>query len=328
MITIVGAGSIGLSLGGRLARAGERVCVVTRRAEAAEALNARGVTVRDLADDKSFSARVEAVPSPDALPDAARRGTIVLCMRTTELDGGAFDLVRTAPHALFVCAQNDVDNEARVASLADRVAGLVFRQTCTRQDDTRVYTHGAGRIVLGDHPRGCGPRLEPLACAAERAGFSVGRSPAIERDKWLKLCINLMSTPNALVQRADHTTSAFVEVKARLLDEAADVLAAAGIDAHPCDANDRTLAEEAAYQRASLAGGTSARALPVYNAVWRALDDRRLGLEADRFHQRIIDLGTRHAVPTPANARALAALLGARKHGHGPESIGAEELLT
>ncbi len=328
MITIVGAGSIGLCLGARLARAGADVTFLTRRAAAADALNARGVTVTDPSNDTSFTAPARAVPAPCDLPNASAQGTVVLCTRTTELDGVAFELARALPDALFVCAQNDVGNEARVAELAGRVAGLVYRQTCTRQDDASVFALGAGRIVVGDHPRGCGPRLEPLARAAERAGYSVGRSPDVARDKWLKLCVNLMSTPNALVRRDDHATEAFVEVKARLLEEAAAVLEAAGIDARPCDGADRDLRAEIAAQRASLAAGTSARPLPLYNAVWRALDDPSLGLEADRFHERIIGLGRRHGVATPANARALAALLHARKAGLGPESVAAVDLLA
>jgi 2-dehydropantoate 2-reductase len=327
VITIVGAGSIGLSLGARLARTGADVTFLTRRAEAAAALEERGATVIDPSNGGRFTARVQAVHRARDLPIACRRGTVLLCTRTTELDGVAFELARTLPGALFVCAQNDVGNEARVAEFTDRVAGLVYRQTCTRRDDASVLALGDGRIVVGDHPRGCGPRLEPLARAAERAGYSVGRSPDIARDKWLKLCINLMSTPNALVRRDDHASEAFVEVKARLLEEAAAVLDAAGIDARPCNTAERGLHEEIAHQRASLAAGTSARALPLYNAVWRALKDPSLGLEANRFHERIIELGERHGVATPVNARALAALLRARKGGHGPESVTAVELL-
>ena len=328
MITIVGAGSIGLSLGGRLARAGTDVAFLTRRPEAAEALARHGVTITDPADGSSFTARVRAHQRAEDLPDSHRRSIVVLCTRTTELEPLARTLPHALPEALFVCAQNDVDNEARMAAHARRVAGLVFRQTCTRQDDTTVFALGAGRLVVGDHPTGCGPGLEPLALAAEHAGYAVGRSPEISRDKWLKLCVNLMSTPNALVRREDHTTEAFVEVKARLLEEASAVLGAAGIEAAPCDAGDRTLAEEIAHQRASLAAGTSARPLPIYNAVWRALKHPELGLEADRLHQRITALGERHGVSTPTNRRSLEALRRARDEGHGPESLGALDLIA
>jgi 2-dehydropantoate 2-reductase len=328
LITIVGAGSIGLSLGGRLARAGSDVVFLTRRAEAAATLTDRALSVTDPSvQESTFTVRVRAHHRIEDLPDSHRRGVVVLCTRVTELESAAGAVARAMPDALVVCAQNDVGNEARVATRARRVAGLVYRQTCTRQDDATVFALGPGRIVVGLHPTGSDPDLDRLADAAERAGYDVGRSAEIARDKWLKLCVNLMSTPNALVRREDHTTEAFVEVKARLLEEAAAVLDAAGIVAEPCDAGDRSLSEEIASQRASLAAGTSARLLPVYNAVWSALRDPALGLEADVFHRRIIELGARHDVATPVNRRSLAALLRARTEGRGPESVSAGDLL-
>lgn len=328
MITIVGAGSIGLSLGGRLARAGADVAFLTRRSEAARAIASLGVRVDDPGSGASFTASARAVHRAEDLPEAHRSGIVVLCVRAGDTDAVAAPLAAALPDALFVCAQNDVDNEARVAAHARHVAGLVYRQTCTRVDDRFGLALGPGRIVIGDHPTGCGERVEPLASAAERAGLDVGRSRQIARDKWLKLCVNLTSTPNALVRRDDHATSAFVEVKARLLEEARAVLEAAGIEAASCDGRDRSLAEEIEYQRGSLEAGSSARRLPVYNALWRALRHPGLDLEADRYHARIVALAEDHGVPVPVNRAALAALEDAVRRARGPESIAAAALLA
>jgi 2-dehydropantoate 2-reductase len=117
-----------------------------------------------------------------------------------------------------------------------------------------------------------------------------------------------------------------VETKARLLEEAAAVLAAAGIRARPCDAGDRTLAEEIAHQRAALAAGTSARALPIYNQVWQALAGGG-PLEADLYHRRILALARRAGVPAPVNARVLEILLRQVGAGEGPESVRAADFL-
>ena len=99
-----------------------------------------------------------------------------------------------------------------------------------------------------------------------------------------------MSTPNALVRRDDHETRAFTEGKARLLEEARDALAAAGIAAHSCDGRDRSLDEEIAFQRAALARGVAARKLPLYNSLWQGLA-RGAALEVDAYHRRILALG-------------------------------------
>jgi 2-dehydropantoate 2-reductase len=223
-------------------------------------------------------------------------------------------------------AQNDVDGDARLAARFPRVIGIVVRLTSTRLDDAAVRASGAGRLVVGEHPAGAGPETQRLAAALRAAGYLVAVSPRIAEDRWLKLCGNLMSAPNALIARPDHTTRAFVEIKARLLEEAARVLAAAGIEARPCDAGDRTLPEEIAYQRASLAAGTSARALPIYNQVWQALA-RGGPLEADLYHRRILALARRHGVPAPMNERVLEILLRQAGSGAGPESVRAAEML-
>jgi 2-dehydropantoate 2-reductase len=165
-----------------------------------------------------------------------------------------------------------------------------------------------------------------LARCLRRAGFEVGESRHIQRDLWLKLCVNLMSAPNALVRREDHESAEFVAIKVRLLEEARDALAAAGIDARPCDGGDRSLPEEIAHQRGALERGDSARPLPLYNQVWASLR-HGLPLEADGYHRRVIDLGARAGLRLPANERVLRALLAASRDGRGPERCRAADLL-
>jgi len=172
---------------------------------------------------------------------------------------------------------------------------------------------------------GAGPDAEQVAAVVRAAGFDTAVSARIAEDRWLKLCVNLTSTPNALVRQDDHETRAFVEGKARLLEEARAVLAAEGIPARSCDGRDRSLDDEIAWQRGALARGDAARRLPLYNSVWQALRDD-LPLETDDYHQRILALGERHAIPTPINARVLAALLRARAERLAPECCGAGEL--
>jgi 2-dehydropantoate 2-reductase len=208
-----------------------------------------------------------------------------------------------------------------------RVIGGCVRQTSTRTADNAAVAVGGGRIVLGLWPSGDAPVVHALADALRRAGYDVGLSTRITEDKWLKLCVNLMSAPNALIRREDHATHAFVELKARLLEEGRAILLAAGISARSCDGRDRSLDQEIAHQRASLALGTSARALPVYNQVWAAL--RHGGaVEADRYHRRMLELAAAHGVSAPQNARVLEALERAVLERTGPESLGAEALLA
>jgi 2-dehydropantoate 2-reductase len=168
--------------------------------------------------------------------------------------------------------------------------------------------------------------VESLAAQLRAAGYDVSLSRRIAEDKWLKLCVNLMSAPNAMIRREDHTTPAFVEIKARLLEEAKAALDGSGIAARSCDGRDRSLEQEIVHQRESLERGVSIRLLRVYNQVWSAL---RAGgpLEADAYHRRILDLASARGIPAPMNARVLATLERVALDSLGPESVGAAEIL-
>jgi 2-dehydropantoate 2-reductase len=182
-------------------------------------------------------------------------------------------------------------------------------------------------VVVGLHPQGSAPEVDALAQDLRRAGLDVGVSSRIAEDRWLKLCVNLMSAPNALIRREDHDSPPFVEVKARLLEEARAVLEASGIEARSCDGRDRSLEQEIRHQRESLQRGTSARRLPLYNQVWSSLRSDA-PLEADGYHQRILELAAARGIRAPINARVLEKLIEAKARRRGPECLEARELLV
>lgn len=336
---VLGAGAVGLSLGARLAAGGRSVLFVAHGEDAARAIRESGVVVEDPGSGevvRAAPARGGAAPGVDAAAGIAAAaaalrdpaaGPVLLCVRADDTAAVAAELAAAAPGASVASVQNHVDNEEILARTFPRVLGVVWRQTCTRVAPNAVRALGRGRVVVGAWPEGGGGDVDALAADLRSAGFDVGVSARIVEDKWLKLCVNLMSAPNALVVPDDHTHAAFVEIKVRLLTEARDVLAAAGIPARSCDGGDRSLEEEIAFQRASLARGTSARRLPVYNQIWAALRDRR-SLEGHRYHRLLVELGARHGVATPQNARVLEALELAWREGRGPESVRARDLLA
>ncbi|MHC4506609.1 MAG: ketopantoate reductase family protein [Planctomycetota bacterium] len=326
MITIYGAGSVGLVIGARLARAGSRVLFLTRHPEAAREIAEAGVRFEDPGTGEAWSAPAAAAAGVEAAAEHIAEGPVLFCVRASQTEDAARSLARAAPGAAAVSVQNDVDNEEVLARRFPRVLGAVLRQTCTRTESNAAVATGAGRIVLGAHPEGGGPDVESLAARLRAAGYDVGLSRRIAEDKWLKLCVNLMSAPNAMIRREDHTTPAFVEIKARLLEEAKAALDASGIAARSCDGRDRSLEQEIVHQRESLERGVSSRGLRVYNQVWSAL---RAGgpLEADAYHRRILDLASARGIPAPMNARVLATLERVALDSLGPESVSAAEIL-
>ncbi len=327
MIAVYGAGSVGLVLGARLAGAGHEILFITRSEEQAARIRADGVQLEDVLGAASARGLADAVAGPEAA--AARLGAgdpVLFCMRGNDAGAAARALAARLPGALPVCLLNDVQHEAMLAPLFPRAIGGALRLTCTRRDARSCAAAGRGRIVLGDHPHGVSAATRALGRAFRDAGFDVGLSEHIGDDKWLKLCVNLMSAPNALVRRPDHTTGAFVELKARLLEEAREALRASGIRAASCDGRDRSLDDEIRWQRESLAAGQSARTLPIYNQVWTALA-RGGPLEADGYHERILALCAARGLRAPVNRRVLDALRRAAAESRGPECCSAAELL-
>jgi 2-dehydropantoate 2-reductase len=303
------------------------VLLVTRRPEAARRIEEHGVRVEDASSGRAFEQRVAVVAGIASAAPRIESGPVLFCMRSSDTAEAARALAALAPDAIVASLQNDVDNEDALAARFARVIGGCVRQAITRSADDGVVCAGSGRIVIGAWPSGERPEVAALADALRRAGYDVGVSAQIAHDKWLKLAVNLMSAPNALIRREDHATRAFVEIKARVLEEARAIFAAAGITARSCDGRDRSLDQEIAYQRESLALGTSARRLPVYNMVWAAL--RHGGpVEADRYHRRMLELAAAHGIAAPQNARVLEALERVVRDRRGPERLSAESLLA
>ncbi|HLV22299.1 MAG TPA: 2-dehydropantoate 2-reductase N-terminal domain-containing protein [Polyangiaceae bacterium] len=328
---VVGAGSVGLNLAARLAGSGLSVVLVTRTQEQAKRIEQQGAYLDDLQTARRIEVRVAAVSSLEAAQRLGPGAPVLLCTRSAEALALAPRLGAVFSGAI-VSWQNHVTSEQELARHCPRVVGGVWRQTCTRIAPNGVRSIGAPRVIVGAYSQGSDRDVRPVADALRAAAFDVGVSPDIMADKWLKLCINLMSIPNALIRKQDHRTSAFVEGKARLLEEAQAVVLGAGIVATSCDGRDRSLDEEIASQRASLARGTSHRPAPVYNQVWRAFHQRSESpddvgsLEADQYHATFVELGRRHAVPTPLNARVLDLARRAWATRRAPECYGAAEL--
>ncbi|HXV37510.1 MAG TPA: 2-dehydropantoate 2-reductase N-terminal domain-containing protein [Myxococcota bacterium] len=326
-IAIWGAGSVGLTLGARLARAGENVLFVCRSAEAAAQIDRAGVRFEDLGSGERWRARAAARAVADVDATALAGAPILLCVRSPQTACALLELSRVAERdSIVACVQNGIGGDALVAQRFATAIGVVYRQTCTRAAANAVASAGAGRLIVGLHPRGDRPAVHDLAERLRGAGYDVGISQSIDADRWLKLCVNLMSAPNALIRRDQHRRPEFVEIKARLLEEARLALRAAGITARSCDGRDRSLDEEIEFQRGALARGESARPLSLYNQVWSSL--RHGGpCEADEYHERILELAERHDIEARMNARVLAALRRAVRDALGPECIDADELL-
>ncbi len=284
--TVFGAGSVGTVLAGLLADGGVDVRLAGRGAVSDLVLEGNGETVRT---------RVPVVNETE--------GTILLCVHETDVA----ELCAGWAGRTVVTLCNGVTAEKAAAQWCDVIGG-VWRFTCELLAPGHARFTRRGRVIVQR-------TALPLADDLRRAGLDVGESDDIGADVRLKLCLNLASTPNALIRPADHATSAFGEIKARLLEEARDVLAAAGLSVDP-GAGDRTLDEEIELHRQT-GGGSRCRIGMVHNDTWRTLS--RCRKPKERYHTAVARWGA-----APQN-RAMGALL---DRATGPECYTAREVLA
>ena len=121
--SVVGAGSLGLALAARLARAGIRVQLLTRRPEVARLLAERGLTVEDPASGALTGFALAASAEPESIDASA--GPVLLCTRADAVAGLARTFAGRA--AALVTFQNDVVSEEVAARFVPRVIGGVWR---------------------------------------------------------------------------------------------------------------------------------------------------------------------------------------------------------
>jgi 2-dehydropantoate 2-reductase len=193
---ILGAGAIGIYIGGRLAEAGHGVTFIARPA-AAEALRRAGVRVKFKGGEKAVR-EVSVFTSPAQAFADGSYDVLVLALKSFDTAAALSELqaVTSAPPPIL-CLQNGVDNESEIARTfgAERViAGTVT---------TAVSLVQAGEIVV-ERERGVGLALGhalslQIMEALAGAGFKTRTYPAAGPMKWSKLLVNLIGNATSAI---------------------------------------------------------------------------------------------------------------------------------
>jgi 2-dehydropantoate 2-reductase len=193
-IGVLGAGSIGCYVGGRLAAAGQDVVLVGRARVKGE-LDAHGVTVVDLAGAKGRAARVQIATEPDALADR----DVVLCAVKSAHTGEAASIVaRVAPRdAMVVSLQNGLRNADVLRSRlpGHTVLGAIVGFNVVPKGDGVFRQATAGEILIEGAPD---PRLSALATALSASGVLAKPVTHVRAHQHAKLLMNLNNAVSAL----------------------------------------------------------------------------------------------------------------------------------
>ena len=227
-VSIIGAGSIGCYIGGRLAAAGARVHLVGR-ARIGREIEAHGLTLTDYR-----GAEIHVAPGDaafDTEPHAAARAAAVLVtVKSAATREGGKELRAVLPEgALVVSFQNGIGN---AAVLRQELPG---RTVLTGMVPFNVLSRGEGRFhqgSSGDLEVERHPRLDRLLPAFARAGLPLVLRDDILEVQWAKLLLNLNNPINALSNlplRDELSSRAYRRCLALAQREGLSLLDAAGI---------------------------------------------------------------------------------------------------
>jgi 2-dehydropantoate 2-reductase len=188
-ICILGAGALGCALGGVLTEAGNEVWLVNRNADQVDAMNRRGLLLRDGGVDRAVPVRAATTAAPVGVADLVV--VLVKSFHTREAMQAATSLL--GPGTAVLSLQNGLGHE-------DILAGIVGRE---RVLAGKTYAGGAqlapGHVLIGTRGKDThigeldgtrSERVQRIADTFNAAGLETFVSDNILGTMWDKLLIN------------------------------------------------------------------------------------------------------------------------------------------
>jgi 2-dehydropantoate 2-reductase len=227
-VLVMGAGSVGCYLGGRLAAAGAELLFVGRP-RMLDALATHGLTITDLdgAQVHLPAASLQLAAEP---PAGVRPALVLLCVKSGATAEAARLLgERLPPGSLVLSMQNGISNAALAAAQAPglRLLPGMVPYNIAELAPGHLHRGTAGALAAQDDPV-----LRPWVAPFQAAGLPLVLHPDLRPVQWGKLLLNLNNPVNALSGlplRAELLERGYRRCFAALIDEALGVLAAAGI---------------------------------------------------------------------------------------------------
>ena len=230
-IGVVGAGSIGCYVGGKLLAADAADVVLVGRERLRDELVAHGLTVKDYDRDGVVvpAAKIRFATELDGVRDC---DVILCCVKSAQTEAVARQLADVvAADAVIASLQNGVCNPERLrAHLGGRrvLAGIVGFNVVSRGGG--VFHRGTSGPIMLEAVDEWRPRA--LVRALGDAGIPVQARADLAPDQWTKLIVNLNNSVSALSgapTRDILLSPGYRRVVAALIEEALSVLRAAKI---------------------------------------------------------------------------------------------------
>ena len=328
---VIGAGAIGGTIGGVLARSGADVVLVARGAHA-RALADNGLTLRT--PDGAFQIAVSVAAAPDEVR-LTSRDVLVFATKTHQLDAAlqewvdrpVFDGAATVGSAgellPVLTALNGVVAEDKALRFFARVFGVCVWMPAAHVTPGEVITKSwpvAGQFHVARWPASLATPddralLEEIAATWTPAGIIVALPPDVAPWKYNKLLSNLS---NAVVALTGSERDGAVATAVK--DEGEAVLAEAGIEYVPFEVS--TAARAKGPTMRPVAGAEEV----ISNSTWQSLARNSGSIETDFLNGEIVRIAHGYGGEAPLNT-ALARLARDTAHsGRGPGEFSEQEL--
>jgi 2-dehydropantoate 2-reductase len=296
-IAVVGAGGIGAIYGASLAKTGAEVVFVARGSHL-QAMHENGLRI----EGDRGETHIKPVWASDDIGGIGAVDYVLFAVKLWDVESVAQQLCPiVGPDTAVIPLQNGVDAAERLTAIlgpSPVMGGTAFVTGAITKPGVVRQTGTYQRMTFGEidgHSSERGLRLRDL-CAA--AGFEGVLSPDIRLPIWEKFILLVpLADLNALTRlplgkwRADPDLAALFETALR---ETVAVGRAEGV-ALPCDAADKALA--------------TMWSMPDYHMTSMGNDLLRGNrLELPWFAGKVVELGRRHAIATPANGFIYTAL--------------------
>ena len=232
-VLVLGAGSVGVYFGGRLAQSGAEVSVVARRDY--DAAVRSGYEVASITGDFHFTPHLVLKDSAD-YPGVA--DYVILCSKVLPtIDRVA--LLRPAirsSETVIVLIQNgiDIEEEIKDAFPENELLSTIAYIGASRPAPGKVLHQGSGVLQMGVYPRGISPALERLTTAFAAANVKCEMMEDIVFTRWNKLLWNLPYNPVSVLAGGADTArmsrrDELEQLCADLMSEVIRVANAAGV---------------------------------------------------------------------------------------------------
>lgn len=333
-VGVLGAGSIGCYVGGRLAAAGGDVVLLARERIKSE-LEAHGLTLVDAAggapETKVAAGAVRVETDAAALAD---RDVVLVCVKSAQTREAGAELARvlaSGRRIVVVSMQNGIGNAGalRESLGAHEVLGGIVGFNVLSKEGGVFRRTTTGPLVI---EAASDPRLAELARALERAGFEVEIAKDIAGKQWSKLVMNLNNAVSALTDVPTPRLlfdPGYRRILRAVMGEALSVMKAAGVRPArlgplPAQVFPWLLALPTpllrAVSRAQISFDPEAR-----SSMWEDLARRRR-TEVEFLNGEIVRLGASCGRAAPINARIAELVHEAEEAGRGSPQMSAEAL--